>query len=405
MATSASVTNNANLLKSLWGNQVADPLYKMSKFAAAVKKDTKFTGDGRYVVVTVAPTAGGSSDFDQALANQAPTTEVRFFVTHKTEYQIASIDGSAIAQSEGDKGAMLSIVKQQVDKKRYSFGRAMAARMWGTGEGILGTIASTTTISTTSCDLTIPSEVVHFEKGMVCQFATIGTGLVSANTLTVSSLNRTSTTDQIVFSAALNTIPSMATGLGIVRAGDYGNVMTGMPGWCPVSDPAATAFFGVDRTATDMSRVSGIRYTAGSGGSKEEILIDAAAEGSINASGATMVSVHPKDFAGILKEVGSKRIIDVKTRNAPISFRGLMLESPMGEMTVVSEPDVPKGYFWIYDPEYITLRTAGDCPRMLNWAGGGMFIPSSNRDGMQARIGAYGNLFVENPGDVIVGTW
>ena len=91
MATSASVTNNANLLKSLWGTQVADPLYKLSKFAASIKKDTKFTGDGRYVVVTVAPTAGGSSDFDQALANQAPTTEVRFFVTRKTEYQIASM--------------------------------------------------------------------------------------------------------------------------------------------------------------------------------------------------------------------------------------------------------------------------------------------------------------------------
>lgn len=405
MATSASVSANANLLKSLWGNQVADPLYKMSKFAASVKKDTKFTGDGRYVVVTVSPTAGGSSDFDQALANQAPTTEVRFFVTHKTEYQIASIDGAAIAQSEGDKGAMLSIVKQQVDKKRYSFGRAMAARMWGTGEGIIGVIASTTTIASANCDLTVKSDVVHFEKNMVCQFATIGTGLVSSNTLTVSSLNRTATTDQVVFNANLNTIPSMATGLGIVRAGDYNNVMTGLPGWAPIADPGATAFFGVDRTATDMSRVSGIRYTAGSGGSKEEILIDAAAEGSVNASGATMVSANPYDYAGILKEVGSKRVIDVQAREARVSFRGIMLESPMGEMTVVSEPDVPKGYFWIYDPTYITLRTAGDCPRMLNWAGGGMFIPSSNRDGMQARIGAYGNLFVENPGDVIIGTW
>ena len=150
MATPANVTNQANLLKSLHGTKVADPAYKRSKCLASMKKDTTFGGDGRYVNVTVAPNGGGSADFAQALANQEATSEVRFFVTHKTEYHVFSIRGPVIARTKGNKNAMLEVVKHQTGKSRYSFGRAMAARVWGNGGGSLGVVASTTTLANIS---------------------------------------------------------------------------------------------------------------------------------------------------------------------------------------------------------------------------------------------------------------
>src|SRR5687767_12551264 len=131
MATSATVSNQTSLLKRLFPKNVAEPLYKRSKFLAEVKKDTNFGGEGIYVNVTIAPTAGGSSEFSEALANQDATQEKRFFVTHKKEYQVFSLQGDVIARSKGDKNAILEQIKQQADKARYSFGRAMAARAWG----------------------------------------------------------------------------------------------------------------------------------------------------------------------------------------------------------------------------------------------------------------------------------
>src|SRR5688572_10436179 len=106
----ATVSGQTPLLKRLYGNKVAEPMYQRSKFLASISKDTNFGGEGKYVNVTVGPTAGGSADFATALANQDQTTEIRFFVTHRKEYQVFSIQGDLIARSKGDKNAILEAV-------------------------------------------------------------------------------------------------------------------------------------------------------------------------------------------------------------------------------------------------------------------------------------------------------
>src|SRR5690606_26381340 len=105
-------------------------------------KDTSFGGEGRHVVVKIAPTAGGSADFAQARANQGATQTKRFFVTHRKQYSIFTIDGDIIARTRGDKNAIVDIVKQEIDSARNTFGRDMAARVWGNGGGARGKIAS-----------------------------------------------------------------------------------------------------------------------------------------------------------------------------------------------------------------------------------------------------------------------
>ena len=35
----------------------------------------------------------------------------------------------------------------------------------------------------------------------------------------------------------------------------------------------------------------------------------------------------------------------------------------------------------------------------------GMFQQAHDADAMQGRIGAYGNVFCENPGEIVIGTW
>lgn len=413
MAGSANPTNQVPLLKRLWGNNVAEPLYQRSKFLASIKKDTDFGSEGRYVNVTIAPTSGGSSDFGEALANMGATTEKRFFVTRRKEYQLFQIDGELIAASRGNKNAILEAYKQQADKARYAFFRALTKRAFGNGGGALGQVSSGSTVSSTTITLANTSDVAGFEVGMFVTAASDdGSSATPAGTRNsgakqqITSINRN--TGTLTGSVAWSTaIPSIATSDYLHRAGDYSKAATGIRGWCPVSDPSSSEnFFGLDRTVSDMQRLSGIRVS-GSSASKEEILVDASALAQ-QAGAKTNPScvMNPKDMAKLVKELGSKAVYDMKsTREANIGFKALMLNSTNGDMSVYSEPDCPEGYAWIHDADDITMRSAGDCPMMLNEDGVGRLLRSATDDAYQGRLGAYLNFTVDNPGQVVIITW
>jgi hypothetical protein len=408
---SANTTNQLPLLKRLWGDKVAEPLYKRSKFLASIKKDTDFGGEGRYVNVTIGPTAGGSADFATALANQDATSEKRFFVTHRKEYQVFSIQGDLIARSRGNKNAVLESVKQQADKARYAFFRSMAARAWGNAGGALGVISSGSTVSSTTITLATRADVVRFEPNMRVTAAdddgsaASPAGVLDNGTqLTITAINRS--TGTLTASAAWNTIAGIAAGDYIHRAGDYSLAMTGTRGWAPVSDPSASEnFFGLDRTLGDIQRLSGIRVS-GSGGSKEETLISAGAEAQMAGAESKLVFCNPLDLADLVKEQGSKVVYQqAQSREAGIGFDVIKVHTPVGNVGVTSEPDVPKGYAWMLDTDEITLRTAGDCPMMLNEDGVGKLMRSATDDSYQGRLGCYGNFFFENPGHSVIITW
>lgn len=407
--TTANPTNQLPLLNRLFPKGVAEPMFKRSPFLNSCKKDTKFGGEGRHVNVTVAPTAGGSSDFATAVANQDATTEVRFFVTHKKEYQVFSVQGDLIARSKGDKNAVLEAVTQQADKARYAFFRALTARAWGHAGGALGVISSGSTVSSTSITLATRSNHVRFERNMRVQLSstngTSGSLRDSGRQLTIDSINRA--TGVVTATAAWNTISGAATGDSIFRAGDFGNAMTGAQGWAPTSDPSASeSFFTVDRTDYDVQRTSGIRISGG-GAPKEDTLITACAEAQLaGADGdGRMVHLNPLDLSALVKELGSKRqYVDVKGREG-IGFKALQVDAPGGAVIVASEPDVPQGFAWLTMMDEIYLRTAGEAPMMLNEDGVGKLMRSATDDAYQGRIGCYGNFFWENPGHVVVITW
>jgi hypothetical protein len=402
--SSANTTNQVALLKRLYPQGVAKPLYERCKFLADVKKDTNFGGEGAYVNITISGTAGGSADFATALANMDATIEKRWFVTHRKEYQLFSIQGDAIARSKGDKNAIMQILTRQIDGARYGFARAMAARAYGGAGGQLGIISAASTVASANVTLTTPANVVSFEaNGWVMAATDDGTGTSPAAQLPghvqISALDRSpgSATFGRLTTAGGNwstQIPGLAAGTGrLFRDGDYGLAMTGAQGWAPVADPSASeSFFGMDRTVGDVVRQSGCRYN-GNGGSKEETLISAAAAGQMVGSHTIKrVYVNPLDYAPLIQEMGTKRIIDNATREPNVGYKGVEVDTPAGTWVCTSEPDVPKGYAWAVDPDDITLATAGECPMFLNEDGVGNILRAAADDAYQGRLGAYGNF-------------
>lgn len=414
MGTSATTTTNLPLLKRIWGTKFNEPLLKKSKLFSLLEKDTNFGGEGRYVIVTIAPTSGGSADFPTALETQGATQEKRFFVQHRKEYQVFSIQGDLIARSKGDKNAIIQALEQQANKARYAFARALAAKLWGNGGGSLGRIDSTTTLTSTTLKLANRADFVRFEPGMYLQFASDdgssaspagmrGNGLPKLQILNIDTVAGT-----LTMSAALNTVPAIATGDYIFRAGDYSLAWTGVLGWNPTTAPGGSdSFMGLNRgTAGHIQRLAGT-IVSGGGKPKEETLIDAGAEGQLAGidSGEVALFCHPLDMRDVVKEVSSKRFVDVETDDPDIGFSGIEVDGPLGTITMMSEPDVPKGYFWLLPLDEMTIRSAGDVPMMLNEDGVGRLLRAADDDAYQGRLGCYGNLFHEDPGHAVIGAW
>jgi hypothetical protein len=409
MVGSASDTSFLPFLKRQYPKGFAFTGYKKSKFLSLMSKDTKFGGEGKHYTVSTAPTTGGSADYQKAYSNQGPSHSERFFLQHRTEYQICRIKGSTIAKTMGDVNAIKSAVTEEFDKATYAFGRAMAQRVWGNGGGSLGRGKTGQSLAGSTFTLATKADVARFEVGAYLQFSSDdGTGTspsgVRGGGAMLQILKIAASTGVLTLSAALNTIPSIADNDFAFRAGDYGTCMTGVPGWNPIAAPSGTdSFFGVNRSNHEF-RLAGYRFV-GNGGSKQAILLDACAEGQSHGAYGEYVFTNPIDFTGIVKEVGSQRMVDVETKVPGIGFRGLSLETAIGEMTVVSEVDVPKGFFWVTDPEQYELATAGDCPRLLDFDGLGKMVRVNGEDTYQIDLGAYGNIGCKDPSNGIAGSF
>jgi len=406
----ATHSSQVALYKRMYPKGVADHVFKKSVLLSDIKKKTDFGGEGAYINISTSGTSGGSADFPTALANQGPSTQKRFFVTHKTEYQVASVTGRAIATSMNDKMAILKVLKAEMDKANYKFSMSLSNKGHGNAGGSLGVVASGATGTTIT--LTNAADTIRFEIGDWIQFSDDnGTGTSPAgvnsgtggNQIQLTGINRS--TGTITAATNFDTVGA-GTADFIFRAGDYANAMTGLGGWNPITAPTGgDSFFGMDRSVGDVVRQAGGRYSANSGGSYEDTLLNATTDAATLNSRLPRCYAHPIDFNKLVKELGSKRIVESKNREGATGFKGVTVYTGMGDCEVVSDPFAPVGYGRLIDPDDVTLMTAGECPNPLNWGGAQSTQVLANADAVQFRLGCYGNYGYEMNNPPIVITW
>ena len=405
---SGTPANLSKLLTVLFPDKALGMGYERSRFLSLCRKDEKFYGDSKYTVVKTAPTSGGSVDFATAQGNKQPTQQVRFTIQHKTEYQLFSVSGPLLRRAKG-KGQIVSIYENEMKEALYSFWRTMAVGAWGNGGGSLGVVGS---YSNKTITLSTKADISRFEKGKYVMLATDdGSGsspsgqLDGGATARIASINHQSDTATITFDSNVATLwPSVSSsGDYIFRAGDYGAKFSGIKGWNPITAPTSgDSFNGVDRSVA-ASRLSGYRVS-GSGGTKEETLIDAAAEAKFQGFNPTHVFANPLDIKGLFKTQAGNTIIDVGTDIPTVSFKAVQLATPGGMVTVIPETDVPKGYAWMLNPSNYVLRSAGAVPQVLDEDGLSR-ARESTADAYEYRMGCDVALDCDNPGECVVITW
>ena len=89
------------------GQSVENEVYPDDPFYQLVKKDTDFPGSVHPVPLIYATSQGGSATFSVAQGGQTPVQGIKFQMTRKRNYDLATIDNETMLASANDMGAFL----------------------------------------------------------------------------------------------------------------------------------------------------------------------------------------------------------------------------------------------------------------------------------------------------------
>lgn len=376
--------------------------YTNNPLWAMLPKRTDFVGINKVVALRNANPQGRAYDFTSGLTNVSPSVYNKFTVTRAKDYAFGRVFGEAIEASAKDAGSLLAGLKAEIDGAMYTATRSLAKDLYGNGGGSRGQISAGSNVGTPTITLADTSQIVNFEPGMKLRVsATDGTsGSQRAGTVTVTAVDRVAGT--ITASGNWTAgIAAAAVNDYIFQDGDFAAVsqaVTGLSGWIPATAPGATLFFGLDRSS-DPVRLGGVRYTTGSGGPIEEILIATAALLVREGGKPTHVFMNPLDVANLIMALGSKVTYDrSKAFDDPdIGFETVKFMGPAGVMQIVPDLNCPRGKGWMLQMDTWCFESLNGAPRILNLDGQDM-LRDATADAYIFRIGYYGNLTCSAPG-------
>jgi hypothetical protein len=399
---SATTSNLEALLKIRYPNGIAYQGVKQSRFFNLCPKTTDFGGSGKQIKVSVSPGTGGSSDFAKALANRGPAQHVTFTVSRKYDYIVGSLENEVIKATMGDKNAVLAALTDEFDKKGKEFGMRLSRRCWGNEGGALGVALA---ITTSSFTLATPGDIRNFYPGQVLQFASDnGTGTSPtgqrAGTVTVSKVSMSSAGVATVTCTGNVTagIAAATDGDTVFSDGDYGTAPSGVLGWIPTSDPTGS-FLGVDRT-THINALSGFRVDQ-TGKDLIEAFNAATAAGFPLGSEGESAFVGGTVMSRLQNTLEGKAITrDVKGKGE-VSYKGLVVYTTYGEVTVLPEPYCPDGKILITSMSDWEIASLGELPHYTD-TGHGNLQQESAADARQFRLAGYWNILNKNPAGSIL---
>jgi len=373
---------------------VKNLVYKNRPFMAMLKKYEKFGGLNMPVPLIYGSPQGRSATFSNAL-NQKTNSQLKAFtITRASDYALANIQNEVLEASQGDADAFMKASTTEIDGAFMSVTNSIASSLYRSGTGSIGKISSGSNVATPTITLADINDIVNFEVGMTLQTAATDGATPESGSVVITAIDRSAGT----LTASGNWtagIGTAATGQFILVAGDSNAKIKGLDAWIPLSAPAATAFFGVDRTA-DSTRLGGVRgnYV---GVPIEEALIDLANK--VGREGGTPDNCFMsfQNYGNLEKALGSKVMyVDLKTE-AGIGFQGIRVHGPKGSINVVPDTFCQGDRFYLLQMDTWQLASLGMAPKLLR-SDGMDFLRVSSADAVEVRVGMYGQLACSAPG-------
>jgi len=247
----------------------------------------------------------------------------------------------------------------------------------------------------TTLDLVTDSDALNFEIGMVLQVSATQTGgSVRSGTLEVSAVSRDATSNQVTMTGNLSAgISAIAQNDFVYVQGNYDAGVSGLADWIPASAPGGTAFFGQDRSK-DPSRLGGQRQAFSS--TREETIINGLGLAAREGGAPDHIFVSFTDFIALEKELQStvQREVDPETGSG---YRSLEMYAPYGIAKIIPDKDCPVGVAYALQMDTWQLATINETVSIIDVDGNRMLRQSSD-DGVEIRVGFYGQLGCSAPG-------
>jgi hypothetical protein len=385
----ATATTFAPALKTLWPQKRYNSIvYSHNPFLALIPKHENFLGKNLVLALRYKDGQGRSSTFAKAQANKGATAGVDFTLTRAKDYWLGSIETEVLLASKGNEGALAQALDTESTAGMNAITRSLATALWGSGTGTIGRRLS---ISSSTVTLHTAEDITNFEVGMkLTVHATDGgdardTGAV----ITVTVVNRDAGTFDFT-----GTVSGHTNDDYYVVEGDLNAKVKGVRAWVPDSAPAATTFFGVNRTA-DATRLGGLRIDISSM-NPEEGLVHALYRLGREGGNAGHVFMNHGDFVNVQNSLGSKVIYD-QLQCGDIGFQCIKVNGPKGPAKLLADFNVPKGRGFAMQMDTWGLYSLGKAPRILN-VDGMELLREYNADANELRIAYYAQLGCEFPG-------
>lgn len=342
-----------------------------------------------------------STSLSTALSQSSTSKVAHFNVTRSKDYAVAFLDNETMEASMGNSHAFDEAFSIEYEGAFQGISNRMELDLFGDGSGAMGQV-SQADMTKTTLTLADPDDAVNFELGMTLVVAAAKTGgSVRSGTLVVTGVNALADSDHVTFANALNDandgIPTIANGDWIFQEGDYGQKIKGLAAWLPVDDPASNdSFFGLNRSA-HRTRMAGIPYD-GSGQQLDYQFKHAMKEVARLGGAPKDAFVSFDNFQIIADILGAKVEYQQKDlAGGKFNFSTLMMHSPKGELRFIAARNCPNDRSYLLDKRAWKFCSLGKAPKLLN-SDGLKMLRQSNADGVELRIGYYGQPVCRAPG-------
>lgn len=417
----ATLNQSTAILKRKYPNGVLPKaMYEEFPFIASMAHKEDFDGENKVIALQVERGQASSASAPLAIGQSATTqgNYQRFLITRNNHYGIARIAGDALEAAKNNTGALVDLWNNETDQASAGELQCLEQYAFGTGNAVLGTIGSTSNLSSSTIVL---SDVVNGLSAAISKFA-LGMQLVAVSDLTLSPTVRSGyvtitgidrDTGTLTVSGNWNdpgNIPGIQLTDSLVRRGDQAtggsnNVIMGTKGYI-AGGPNPAPLFGLVRTS-DVVRLAGQRIDC-TGQPMEDSLITAWAKRTqqFRQKGKTVVWANTLDIGQLLKSLGGKveyTRVNVDSKVAGVSFEAIDLMTTQGVVRLMDSPFVERGDFHMLFMDSFALESLGPAPHLLNHDGPN-FLRVATDDAYEVRFGSRAQMSCNNPAGSIIGT-
>lgn len=409
MGAAANTTNVPQILKQIWKDEIYDFQYVDRPFYAMVDKDTSWDGIQQNVTVQYGGMGGRSSKFDKAKQNKGPAKYKQMQVQTSDNFAVWSVDHKLITLSRNQRGALVRALNECTEKAMTKFKASMCWMLWRNGGGACAQILSIVGSVITLVD---PNDVRNFDLDDQLEFSTDdGTGAagVLSGTLQVTAIDEDAGT--LTTLQAPSTISGLAANCFIFHEGDYAAAFYGVPAYvtpfAPGTNGVPASIWGMTRTDFP-TRLSGHRFTA-SGLIVIEAIKNALMKAYRRSCDVTHLFVPPEVFNDVELALGTQKVYaDEKVGN--VGFQGIQFPSQGGRtIKLFPDADIPKDkngnkLCFGLNLDCWKLHSAEELPMWLTAAAQGdkKFMVEENANASEGRLGGYGQLYPDAPGNNFV---